>query len=70
MKRRHFSATALGFTLAGSLLATPAFAQGTSWDLAAAYSATNFHTENLAKLVADVDKATNGAFKITLHANA
>lgn len=70
MKRRYFSTAALGFALAGSLLATPAFAQGTSWDLAAAYPATNFHTENLAKLVADVDKATNGAFKITLHANA
>ena len=70
MKRRQFSATALGFALAGSLLAAPALAQGTAWDLAAAYPATNFHTENMAQLVADVDKATNGAFKITLHAGA
>lgn len=70
MKRRQFSATALGVALAGSLLATPAFAQTTAWDLAAAYPATNFHTENMAQLVADVGKATNGAFKITLHAGA
>ena len=39
-------------------------------DLAAAYPATNFHTENMAQLVSDVDKATAGKFKITLHANA
>ena len=40
------------------------------WDLPAAYSATNFHTENLAQFAADVDKATAGKLKITVHANA
>jgi TRAP-type C4-dicarboxylate transport system substrate-binding protein len=69
MKRRIFSTAALGLALAGSLASGPVFAQ-TRWDLASAYPATNFHSENMAQLVADVDKATGGAFKITLHANA
>ena len=34
------------------------------------YPATNFHTENIAQFIADVDKATAGKLKITLHANA
>jgi TRAP-type C4-dicarboxylate transport system substrate-binding protein len=42
----------------------------TKWDLPTAYAASNFHTENLAQFVADVDKATNGQLKITLHPNA
>ena len=55
--------------LALSSLAHSAFAQ-TKWDLPAAYPATNFHTENLVQFVADVDKATAGKLKITVHANA
>ena len=31
---------------------------------------TNFHTENIVQFVADVDKATGGKLKITVHANA
>lgn len=50
-------------------LGTTAFAQ-TKWDLPAAYPATNFHTENLVQFAADVDKATAGKLKITVHANA
>jgi TRAP-type C4-dicarboxylate transport system substrate-binding protein len=46
-----------------------AFAQ-TKWDLPAAYPANNFHTENLVQFANDVDKATNGKLKITVHANA
>ena len=69
MKRRHLPATVLGLAMACALPATSAWAQ-TKWDLAAAYPATNFHTENMAQLVGDVDKATAGKFKITLHANA
>ena len=46
-----------------------AFAQ-TKWDLPAAYPATNFHTENLTQFAADVDKASGGKLKITVHANA
>jgi TRAP-type C4-dicarboxylate transport system substrate-binding protein len=48
---------------------TSAFAQ-TKWDLPAAYPTSNFHTENLTQFAADVDKATGGKLKITVHANA
>jgi TRAP-type C4-dicarboxylate transport system substrate-binding protein len=50
-------------------VAAGAFAQ-TKWDLPAAYPASNFHTENLVKFADDVDKATGGKLKITVHANA
>ena len=66
MKRRLFSATLLASSLA---LGTAAQAQ-TKWDLSAAYPATNFHTENLTQFANDVDKATGGKLKITVHANA
>ena len=66
MKRRTFQ---LG--LAAGLIATSglAFAQ-TKWDLPAAYPATNFHSVNLIQFAADVDKATGGKLKITVHPNA
>ncbi|MDI1340716.1 TRAP transporter substrate-binding protein [Polaromonas sp.] len=48
---------------------TAAFAQ-TKWDLPAAYPATNFHSENLVQFASDVDKASGGKLKITVHANA
>ncbi|MBC7992348.1 MAG: TRAP transporter substrate-binding protein [Rhizobacter sp.] len=40
------------------------------WDLPAAYQSSSFHTENLVQFAGDVDKATNGKLKITVHANA
>src|SRR3954465_4496281 len=55
--------------LALASLATSASAQ-TKWDLPAAYPANNFHTENLVQMAGDVDKATAGKLKITVHANA
>jgi TRAP-type transport system periplasmic protein len=42
----------------------------TKWDLPSGYAATNFHTINLAEFAADVDKATGGKLKITVHSNA
>jgi len=39
------------------------------WDMPTPYPATNFHTENIAQFVADIDKATHGKLKITVHAN-
>jgi TRAP-type transport system periplasmic protein len=53
----------------GALVAAGAVAQ-TKWDLPSGYAATNFHTVNLAEFAADVDKATNGKLKITVHSNA
>ena len=51
------------------LRARPPAAQ-TKWDLPTAYPATNFHTENLKQFANDVDKATGGKLKITVHPNA
>jgi TRAP-type C4-dicarboxylate transport system substrate-binding protein len=42
----------------------------TKWDLPAAYPATNFHTVNLTQFADEVDKATGGKLKITVHPNA
>lgn len=50
-------------------LATGAQAQ-TKWDLPAAYPATNFHTENIAQFAKDVESASGGKLRITVHANA
>ncbi|OSZ65646.1 TRAP transporter substrate-binding protein [Hydrogenophaga sp. IBVHS2] len=66
MKRRLFSLTLAASALACSL---PAAAQ-TAWDLPSAYPATNFHTVNLNAFASDVEKATGGKLKITVHANA
>lgn len=66
--RRIYTLTLLGAGLASGL-ATSAWAQ-TKWDLPAAYGASNFHTENLVQFANDVDKASGGKLKITVHANA
>jgi TRAP-type transport system periplasmic protein len=42
----------------------------TKWDMPTAYPASNFHTENITQFVADVDRASGGKLKITIHANA
>lgn len=55
--------------VAAAAIGANAFAQ-TRWDLPAAYPASNFHTENLQQFASDVDKATGGKLKITVHANA
>ncbi|HUL95277.1 MAG TPA: TRAP transporter substrate-binding protein [Usitatibacter sp.] len=64
MKRQQ--AIAAAFAL---LVATCAGAQ-VKWDMPTPYPATNFHTENIAQFIDDVDKGTGGKVKITLHANA
>jgi TRAP-type C4-dicarboxylate transport system substrate-binding protein len=52
-----------------ALAAGAAHAQ-TKWDLPTAYPATNFHTENITQFAGDVDKATGGKLKITVHPGA
>ena len=66
MKRRT-----LNLGLIACCLALSATAQAqTKWDLPAAYPATNFHSVNVNQFAADVDKASGGKLKITVHANA
>ena len=56
-------------TLVPALLASSVAAQ-VKWDLPTAYPASNFHTENIQQFAGDVDRATGGKLKITVHANA
>jgi TRAP-type C4-dicarboxylate transport system substrate-binding protein len=58
-----------GLMAAALTLSVSAMAQ-TKWDLPAAYPASNFHSENLVQFANDVDKATGGKLKITVHPNA
>ncbi|MBT9465288.1 TRAP transporter substrate-binding protein [Hydrogenophaga sp.] len=58
-----------GLFAAAFVLGTAAHAQ-TKWDLPAAYPASNFHTVNLTAFANDVDKATGGKLKITVHPGA
>ena len=67
MIRTSTFAAALG--CAAALACGTAVAQ-TKWDLPTAYPANNFHTENIQQFVNDVDRATGGKLKITIHANA
>jgi len=64
---RRTVATALAFAISG--MSAGAMAQ-TKWDLPAAYPATNFHSVTLTEFANDVDKATGGKLKITVHAGA
>jgi TRAP-type C4-dicarboxylate transport system substrate-binding protein len=64
MNTRLLLSTALTLALSSTAMAQ------TKWDLPAAYPAGNFHTENLVQFANDVDKATGGKLKITVHANA
>ena len=63
---RRLAFAAAAFLAAGI---TGATAQ-TVWNLPAAYPADNPHSENLAAFTKDVETATGGKLKITLHAGA
>ncbi len=59
------------FLLAAAAGAMTLAAQAqTKWDLPAAYPASNFHSVNLQQFADDVDKASGGKLKITVHPNA
>ncbi len=66
MHLRTIAALGLGFA---TLFAAAAQAQ-TQWDMPTAYPASNFHTENITRFAADVDRGTGGKLKIQVHANA
>jgi TRAP-type C4-dicarboxylate transport system substrate-binding protein len=61
----------LSIAIGGALLAAAMTASAqTKWDLPAAYPATNFHSVNLQQFADDVDRASGGKLKITVHPNA
>jgi TRAP-type C4-dicarboxylate transport system substrate-binding protein len=58
--------------LAAALAATAAFgvAQAqTKWDMPTPYPDANFHTQNVMKFAADVQKMSNGTLEIKVHSN-
>ncbi len=60
-----------GLVAGAAMAALTTLAQAqTKWDLPAAYPATNFHSENLQQFASDVDKASGGKLKITVHPGA
>jgi TRAP-type transport system periplasmic protein len=61
MKRVQGFVAALGLVLAATAAAQ------TKWDMPTPYPATNFHTENIMQFVGDVEKASGGKLKITVH---
>jgi len=58
--------TLLAAAAAVALGAAPA-AAGEKWDMALAYSATNYHSEIATQFAADVTEATGGALEIVTH---
>jgi TRAP-type C4-dicarboxylate transport system substrate-binding protein len=59
------------FAVASIVLGLSAAAQAqTKWDMPTAYPSNNFHTENVQQFAEEVDKASGGKLKITVHANA
>ncbi len=60
------AATMLSIFASASLSFSTVHAQ-TKWDMPTGYAATNFHTENVKQFAADLDKATAGKLKITVH---
>ena len=64
MKQKNVMSLLAGATLA--LAAAGAEAQ-TKWDMPTGYPAANFHTENIQQFAADIDRASGGKLKITVH---
>lgn len=65
MKRIH-RAIAVGLTALGMAASVQVSAQ-TKWDLASAYPPGNFHTKLLGEFASEIDKASGGKLKITVH---
>ncbi|WP_226407244.1 TRAP transporter substrate-binding protein [Dechloromonas denitrificans] len=57
---------AIGATSALCFIGSAAQAQQ-KWDMPTGYPASNFHTENIQQFAGDIDKATAGKLKITVH---
>ena len=64
MKQKNVMSLLAGTVLA---LAAAGAAAQTKWDMPTGYPAANFHTENIQQFAADIDKASGGKLKITVH---
>lgn len=68
MKLTAYFAPALLAGAFSAMTATAAFAE-TAWDMPTPYPDNNFHTRNISEFAKEVDTATGGNLKITVHAN-
>lgn len=68
MKLTAYFAPALLAGALSAMTATAAFAE-TAWDMPTPYPDNNFHTRNISEFAKEVDTATGGNLKITVHAN-
>ena len=64
MKQKNVMSLLAGAALA---LAVSGAAAQTKWDMPTGYPAANFHTENIQQFAADIDRASGGKLKITVH---
>ena len=64
MKQKNVMSLLAGAALA---LAAAGAAAQTKWDMPTGYPAANFHTENIQQFAADIDRASGGKLKITVH---
>jgi TRAP-type C4-dicarboxylate transport system substrate-binding protein len=67
VRRRNFIKSTLAISL--MLMAAPAFAQ-IKWTLPSAYSADNFHSQNLEAFATDLAEATGGKLSIKVYPDA
>ncbi|MFN4071091.1 MAG: C4-dicarboxylate ABC transporter substrate-binding protein, partial [Thermus caldifontis] len=54
-------------TLLAGLVLLAVAAQAQSWNMATPYPPANFHTQNILQFVKEVEEATGGRLKITVH---
>lgn len=67
----HFKGIArVGLTAAALIACAGSALAQTAWVLPSAYPPANYHVENLMQFSKDVETATNGALKITVHPSA
>jgi TRAP-type C4-dicarboxylate transport system substrate-binding protein len=64
MQSRSLKSLLAGLGLA---VACGGAAAQTKWDMPTGYPAANFHTENIQQFAADIDRASGGKLKITVH---
>ena len=61
--------TLVAVSAATTVLVCGSAAAQQKWDMPTGYPSNNFHTENIVQFAAEVDKATAGKLKITVHDN-
>lgn len=64
-----FSTTKAFLTATALVVSAGSVAAETTWTMASGYADSNFMTQNIREFISDVDSATEGELKISLHSN-